>query len=51
MLAFSDKIPLIGKLPGDFAIKRKGLTIYLPVVTSILLSVLITILLNIFGRK
>jgi len=50
-LTFFDKVPFAGKLPGDFVIKGKGLTIYLPIATSIILSIVLTILLNIFGRK
>jgi hypothetical protein len=51
VLTFSDKIPLIGKLPGDIMIRKKDMTIYLPIATSIILSVVLTILLNVFGRK
>ena len=34
-----DKIPLLGKLPGDFVFKKKNLTVYFPLGTMILLSV------------
>jgi hypothetical protein len=50
-LTFFHKIPLFGKLPGDIVIRKKDLTIYVPIATSIVLSVVVTILLNIFGRK
>jgi hypothetical protein len=46
----SDKLP-IGRLPGDFSFGSGRFKIYLPVATSILLSVLITILLNFFSRR
>ena len=39
------------KLPGDIFIRRDGLTIYIPIATSILLSILLTILINILLRK
>lgn len=39
-----------GKLPGDIFIQREGLTVYFPVVTCIILSIILTILLNIFRR-
>lgn len=39
------------KLPGDIAIKRDGFFFYFPWVTSIVISIIVTILLNIFLRK
>jgi hypothetical protein len=47
---FSDKIPFF-KLPGDIVIKRKNLTIYIPIVSMILLSIILTIILNLIFRK
>jgi hypothetical protein len=48
---FGDKIPFIGKLPGDIYIKRKNFTFYFPIVTSILLSILLSLILYFFRRK
>ncbi len=45
LLSFWDKIPLLGKLPGDIIWKGKNFTFYFPVVTSILLSIIISIIL------
>ena len=45
------KVPWFGRLPGDIIIKREGLTVYFPVATMILLSILLTILFNIIGRR
>lgn len=42
VLLFSDKIPFIGKLPGDIIIKKKNFTFYFPIATSILLSIIIS---------
>ena len=50
ILVFSDKIPWIGKLPGDILIKKGKWTFYFPLATSILLSILITLLLNLFRK-
>lgn len=41
----------IGRLPGDFVFKKGGTTIYFPLATSILLSILLSFLLNLFFRK
>ncbi|MBE0425554.1 MAG: DUF2905 domain-containing protein [Nitrospirae bacterium] len=51
LLVFSGKIPFIGKLPGDIIIQRKNFTFYFPLATSILLSLLLTLILWIIGRK
>ena len=40
----------IGRLPGDIRIERGGGTFYFPVVTSCLLSIVLTIVLNIIIR-
>ena len=44
------RIPLF-KLPGDFILKKGNLVLVLPVVTSILLSVIVTIIINLLLRK
>ena len=50
LLTFSGKIPFIGKLPGDFVFKRDNFSIYFPLATSIILSVILTIVLNFIFR-
>ena len=45
-----DKIPFIGKLPGDIYIKKKIFTFYFPFVTSILLSLLISLIIYLFRK-
>lgn len=45
------KIPFLGRLPGDISIKKEGLSIYMPIATCILLSIILTILANLFFRK
>lgn len=44
VLIFSDKIPFIGKLPGDILVKRKGFTFYFPLATSIILSIVLSLI-------
>jgi hypothetical protein len=51
LLIFSDKIPWIGRLPGDIVVRRKNFTFYFPIATCILLSILVTILLRVFFRR
>lgn len=51
LLLLSGKIPWLGKLPGDIVIQRKNFTFYFPLATSILISVIITLIFWLFGRK
>jgi hypothetical protein len=46
VLVFADRVPFIGRLPGDITIRGDGWTIYAPLVTSIVLSVLLTVVLS-----
>ena len=41
------KIPFLGHLPGDTRIERPGFTCLIPLTSSILLSLSLTILLNV----
>jgi hypothetical protein len=50
LLIWSDKIPWIGHLPGDIYIKKKNFTFYFPLVTSLLISVILTLLLSLFRK-
>jgi hypothetical protein len=51
VLVFSDRIPWLGRLPGDIVVKRQGFTLYIPIVTMILVSAALTVLLNLFWRR
>jgi hypothetical protein len=42
-------VPL-GRLPGDFTVRRGSFTFYFPLATSILVSILLTLLLQWFRR-
>ena len=44
------KVPLLGKLPGDFLIERPGFTIYLPLGTCLVLSVVLSVVLWFLNR-
>jgi hypothetical protein len=47
ILIFSQHIPFLGKLPGDILIKKNGFSFYFPIVTLLILSILITIIINV----
>lgn len=41
----------IPRLPGDVYVERKGFTLYFPLATGLLLSLVLTILLNLFFAR
>lgn len=41
----------LGKLPGDIVYRRGNFTVYFPIVTSILLSVLLSLIFWLFSRR
>ena len=51
VMLFFGKIPFLGKLPGDFNIKRENLSLYIPIMTCLILSIILTIIFNLFFRK
>jgi len=51
VLFLSGRLPWVGRLPGDILIERKNFTFYFPLATSILISILLTILFWVFGRR
>ena len=50
LLMLSDKIPWLGKLPGDIHIRRDSFSLYFPITTSIILSILLTVIIALFRR-
>ena len=50
LLMVGDKIPWIGKLPGDIIIRKEKFTFYFPIITCIILSILLTILFSLFRK-
>ena len=51
LLLLAGKSPLLGRLPGDIIIRRENWSFYFPLTTSILLSILLTLLFSLFGRR
>jgi len=50
-LLVAGRIPGLGRLPGDIVVHRGPVTFYFPIVTSIVLSIVLTVLLNLFWRR
>lgn len=51
LLLVMGRIPFIGRLPGDFYIQKGNFTFYIPLTTSILISLLLTFLFSLFSRR
>ncbi len=50
LLLVGEKIPWIGRLPGDIIVRKKNFTFYFPIVTSILISIILTLLFTLFRK-
>ncbi len=51
LLLLADKIPFLGRLPGDIVIRRERWSFYFPLTTSIVISILLTLLFSLFSRR
>jgi len=50
VIHFFDRIPFVGKLPGDIVIDRPNFKLYFPLTSGILLSLLISLLIFLFNK-
>jgi hypothetical protein len=48
-LMFADRVPLVGRLPGDVTLRGDGWTVYAPIATSIVVSLVLTAALSLFA--
>ncbi|RMF89403.1 MAG: DUF2905 domain-containing protein [Nitrospinota bacterium] len=51
LILLAGKVPWLGRLPGDIVYERGNFRFYFPLATSILLSIVLTLLLNLLLRK
>ena len=51
VLMLAPRIPWLGRLPGDIVINRGPVSVYFPLATSIVISIVLTLLLNLFWRR
>jgi hypothetical protein len=51
VLIFAGKIPWFGRLPGDFFWRGKNVSLYFPLATSILVSLVLTLILWFIHRR
>jgi hypothetical protein len=50
IIQFFDRIPFLGKLPGDIIIEKQNFKFYFPITTSILISIIISIIIYLVSR-
>lgn len=50
MMTFGNKIPWIGRLPGDIIIKKDQVSFYFPLTSCIIISVILTLLLYLLRK-
>jgi hypothetical protein len=51
LMMLSGRMSWPGRLPGDILIQKKNITFYFPIATSILLSLLLTLIFRLLGRR
>jgi formate hydrogenlyase subunit 3/multisubunit Na+/H+ antiporter MnhD subunit len=51
LLVVAGKVPFLGRLPGDILVRRDNWSVYFPLTTCIVISVVLTLLLSFFGRR
>lgn len=50
LLLIGEKIPWVGKLPGDIIIKKEKFMFYFPITSSILISIVLTLFFTLFRK-
>ena len=47
----SGKVPWLGRLSGDIHIERGNWSFYFPLATCLIISIILTLLFSLFGRR
>lgn len=50
LMQFPNRIPLLGKLPGDIRIERENFSFYFPIMSCIVLSIIISVIMYLVNR-
>ena len=51
VFVLAPRVPFLGHLPGDIVIRREGVTIYIPIATMVVVSVVASLLLGLLSRR
>ena len=50
IVSYGNRIPFLGKLPGDISVEKENFKLYFPLTTSIIISVILSLLLYLLNR-
>ena len=45
-----DRYGILGRLPGDILVRRRGWSLWFPITTCLILSLILTVIFNLFRR-
>ncbi|HET7830413.1 MAG TPA: DUF2905 domain-containing protein [Candidatus Limnocylindrales bacterium] len=51
VMVFGSRIPILGHLPGDITIKGENVTIFIPLGTMIVVSIVASLVLAVLNRR
>jgi membrane protein implicated in regulation of membrane protease activity len=51
VLTFVGRVPWLGRLPGDISVQRGNWSLYFPLATSLVLSVVLSLVFYLLGRR
>ena len=51
VLVLAPNIPFLGRLPGDIRIENENVRVFIPLGTMLVVSLVLTLLLNLFTRR
>ena len=50
VIQLSPRLPLFGRLPGDIVVDRGNFRMFIPITTSIILSIILTVILYLINK-
>jgi Protein of unknown function (DUF2905) len=50
VIHYYDRIPLLGKLPGDIRIDRGNVKVFIPITTSIIISLVLSLIMFLINK-
>ncbi len=51
VMVFGSRIPVLGHLPGDITIKGDNVTIFIPLGTMVVVSIVVSVVLSLLARR
>ena len=51
VMVFGSRIPILGHLPGDITIRGENVTIFIPLGTMLVVSILASVVLSLLNRR